>query len=253
MNNKVALVTGGSSGIGAGTVKLLLEHGASVFIGDINVEKGNKLVEELKHLGFVQFLELDVGDENNWENAIDQIIKIKNRLDILVNNAGVSTWETRKQVLETSLDAWELSMKVNSTGVFLGTRTVLPVMKNQKSGSIVNISSIFGIAGSKGGASYHASKGAVRSFTKASAIQYAEYGIRVNSIHPGFTDTLMTRELHGSSHERTDEGSRREEITPLGRIGKPEDIAYGVLYLGSDESSWVTGSELIIDGGVLAQ
>ena len=253
MNNKVALVTGGSSGIGAGTVKLLLEHGASVFIGDISVEKGNKLVEELKHLGFVQFLELDVGDENNWENAIDQIIKIKNRLDILVNNAGVSTWETRKQVLETSLDAWELSMKVNSTGVFLGTRTVLPVMKNQKSGSIVNISSIFGIAGSKGGASYHASKGAVRSFTKASAIQYAEYGIRVNSIHPGFTDTLMTRELHGSSHERTDEGSRREEITPLGRIGKPEDIAYGVLYLGSDESSWVTGSELIIDGGVLAQ
>ena len=253
VNNKVALVTGGSSGIGAGTVKLLLEHGASVFIGDISVEKGKKLVEELKHLGFVQFLELDVGDENNWEKAMNQIVRSKDRLDILVNNAGVSTWETRKPVLDTTLDAWELSMKVNSTGVFLGTRTVLPVMKNQKSGSIVNISSIFGIAGSKGGASYHASKGAVRSFTKASAIQYAEYGIRVNSIHPGFTDTLMTQELHGSSHERTDEGSRREKITPLGRIGRPEDIAYGVLYLGSDESSWVTGSELVIDGGVLAQ
>jgi len=253
VNNKVALVTGGSSGIGAGTVRLLLEHGAAVFIGDIVRERGEKLANDLKKLGFVEFLELDVGDENNWEKVMNQIIKSKGRLDILVNNAGVSTWETRKPVLETTLDAWEFSMRVNSTGVFLGTKSALSVMKNQKSGSIVNISSIFGIVGSKGGTPYHASKGAVRSFTKAAAIQYAEYGVRVNSIHPGFTDTYMTQDLHGSSSERTEEGIRRETMTPLGRIGKPEDIAYGVLYLASDESNWVTGSELVIDGGVLAQ
>ena len=165
---------------------------------------------------------------------------------MLVNNAGINR---RMGVEETDGETWDRIMEVNAKGVFLGTKASIPEMKKGGGGSIINISSIYGIVGSNTGAAYHASKGAVRIFTKSAAVQYARDGIRVNSVHPGFVDSPMTAPHHGIPQVR----ETREEQTPLGRIGLPEDIAPGILYLASDESSFVTGSELVIDGGMTAQ
>ena len=182
-------------------------------------------------------------------DAVAATVDRYGRLDVTVNNAGMSTWESRKNVEDTTLEIWNRMHAVNATGVFLGTKHSIPEMRKVGGGSIINISSIYGIVGSKGGTSYHSAKGGVRTFTKATAIQYASENIRSNSIHPGFADTGMTAELHA----QPDEHARRISQTPLGRMGTPEDMAWGCLYLASDESSFVTGVELPIDGGMTAQ
>jgi cyclopentanol dehydrogenase len=154
----------------------------------------------------------------------------------------------RANVEDTIVENWDIVFSVNSTAVMLGTKTAIPAMRKNGGGSVINVSSIFGIVGSPAGAAYHASKGAARTFSKAAAVQYAKDNIRVNSVHPGFTDTPMTRDIHSQQNIR----EARLNMTPLGRLGLPMDIAYGILYLASDESSWVTGIELVIDGGEIA-
>jgi len=185
----------------------------------------------------------DVTDENGWKENITLVLSKWSKIDVLVNNAGISL---RSSFEEMNRKEWDNVFAVNSTAVMLGTQSVIEIMKKNKSGSIINISSIFGLVGShRGSTAYHASKGATRIFSKTIAAQYGKYNIRSNSIHPGFTDTPMTKDLH-SIEERYNE---RLSMTPMGRLGTPQDIAYGILYLASEESSWVTGSELVIDGG----
>ena len=251
LSEKVAIVTGGASGIGAATCRLFAEEGAKgVVIADINEELGEEVADQIRKQGGDAFyIFLDVSDEQQWIDTVTTTVERYGRLDVTVNNAGMSTWESRKNVEDTTLEIWNRMHAVNVTGVFLGTKYSIPEMRKVGGGSIINISSIYGIVGSKGGTSYHSAKGGVRTFTKATAIQYAAENIRANSIHPGFADTGMTAELHA----QPDEHARRISQTPIGRMGTPEDMAWGCLYLASDESSFVTGVELPIDGGMTAQ
>jgi NAD(P)-dependent dehydrogenase (short-subunit alcohol dehydrogenase family) len=244
---KVALITGGAGGIGGATARLFVKEGARVALGDIREEAGRRLAEALAGEDRrAIFVRLDVTQEEDWKKAVEATLEAFGRLDILVNNAGIAM---RKGVQGTSLSDWEKTMAVNATGVFLGMKAVVDVMKRNGGGSIINISSIYGLVGSAGRIPYHASKGAVTVVTKAAALELAPYGIRVNSVHPGFIDTPMTAPL------LADERTRQWMLnaTPIGRIGRPEDVAYGILYLASDEASFVTGSELVIDGGYTAQ
>ena len=243
---KVAIVTGGASGIGESTSRVFVREGAKVVIGDIDEARGNALETELGDDAVFQVL--DVTSESAWDAAVEVATSRWGRLDIVVNNAGMSGAKGRPVVEDVVLDDWNDVFAVNSTGVMLGTRAGIAEMRKAGGGSIINVSSIFGIVGSRAGAAYHASKGAARTFSKAAAVQYAKDNIRVNSVHPGFTDTPMTLDIHSDPeiHEF------RVGMTPMGRLGKPEDIANGILYLASDESSWVTGIELVIDGGETA-
>ena len=251
LSGKVAIVTGGASGIGAATCRLFAEEGAKgVVIADINEELGGEVADQIREQGGDAFyIFLDVSDEQQWIDTVAATVERYGRLDVTVNNAGMSTWESRKNVEDTTLEIWNRMHAVNVTGVFLGTKYSIPEMRKVGGGSIINISSIYGIVGSKSGTSYHSAKGGVRTFTKATAIQYAAENIRSNSIHPGFADTGMTAELHAQPAEH----ARRISQTPIGRMGTPEDMAWGCLYLASDESSFVTGVELPIDGGMTAQ
>lgn len=249
LEGKVAIVTGGASGIGEATVKLFVEHGAKAVIADVDEKKGRLLAELLNTSSeSTMFYRLDVSKESEWIRCVDEVVKKWGRLDIIVNNAGMSGVKGRAIVEDTTVENWDDVFSVNSTGVMLGTKTGIPQMKKNGGGSIINVSSIFGIVGSKAGAAYHASKGAARLFSKAAAVQYGEDNIRVNSVHPGFTDTPMTLDIHSQKEVR----DYRVGMTPLGRLGIPEDIAYGILYLASDESKWVTGIELVIDGGEIS-
>ena len=246
VDGKVALVTGGAGGIGAAAARLLAAEGAAVLIGDILAEQGQATADTIAASGGrASFVELDVTNPQDWSNAVAQAVGQFGKLDVLVNNAGVSH---RTGVEETDGDAWDRVMDVNVKGVFLGIRAAIPEMRRAGGGSIINISSIYGIVGSGASASYHASKGAVRIFTKSVAVQYAKDNIRVNSVHPGFVDSPMTRSHHAVPEVWND----RVGKTPLGRMGTPEDIAAGIVYLASDESSFVTGAELVIDGGMTA-
>ena len=247
VEGKVALVSGGARGIGAATSKLLAQEGAAVVLADVLEAEGRATEAEIAEAGGrVTFMLLDVTDEDNWQQVIDATVSTYGKLDVVVNNAGISG---RSNVEETQAETWDRVMDVNGKGVFLGTKLAIPELRKAGGGSIINISSIYGIIGSETSAAYHASKGAVRIFTKAAAIQYAAEGIRVNSVHPGFVDSPMT----ASSHALPEVHNLRIERTPLGRMGTPEDIAAGILYLASDESSFVTGSELVIDGGMTAR
>ena len=243
---KVAIVTGGASGIGEATSRIFVREGAKVVIGDIDAERGEALAQELSPDAAFQML--DVTSESAWTAAADVAKSRWGRLDIVVNNAGMSGAKGRPVVEDVVVDDWNDVFAVNSTGVMLGTRAGIAAMREVGGGSIINVSSIFGIVGSRAGAAYHASKGAARTFSKAAAVQYAKDNIRVNSVHPGFTDTPMTLDIHSDPeiHEF------RVGMTPMGRLGKPDDIANGIIYLASDESSWVTGIELVIDGGETA-
>ena len=248
LENKVAFVSGGARGMGAAEAKMFAREGAKVVIGDVLDDVGKQTEAEINELGGeCLYVHLDVSSEESWTSAIAETVSRFGKLDILVNNAGVVS---RVMLEDLSVAEWDRVMNINAKGVFLGTKAAIPEMRKAGGGSIINISSISGIAGqSYVAAAYNASKGAVRIFTKSAAIQYASEGIRVNSVHPGPIDTPMTAVRLGDAEARAESIAR----IPIGRTGIPDDVAYGVLYLASDESSFVTGSELVIDGGYLAQ
>ncbi len=248
LENKVALISGGARGMGAAEAKMFAAEGAKVVIGDVLDEDGRQTEAAINEFGGdCLFVHLDVTDEGSWVQAVAQTVSRFGKLDILVNNAGVGGDGGRLE--DTSAEAWDRTMDINAKGVFLGTKAAIPEMRRAGGGSIINISSVYGLVGSGASASYHASKGAIRLLTKSTAIQYASEGIRANSVHPGIIETAMTEAIL-ADHERN---QRWMTGTPLGRRGQPEDVAYGVLFLASDESSFMTGSELVIDGGWTAQ
>lgn len=257
--DKVAIVTGGASGIGAETARQFGRHGAVVVVADVNSNLGHGVSGEIGEAGgTAAFRELDVSDEARWAELIAETEREYGKLDILANIAGISGREPTETVRsgpitgvpleEQSVENWNRIMEINATGVFLGTKHAIPAMRRAGGGSIINISSICGIVGAFANAAYHASKGAVRIFSKSAAVQYAPDRIRVNSIHPGFIDTPMTARGHAEPSVR----ETRMAATPLGRFGTPYDIAMGCLYLASDEAAWITGAELVIDGGTTA-
>ena len=245
LEGKVAIISGGARGMGAAEARMFAQEGAKVVIGDLLEEEGLKVAAEIGEAGGeALFVWLDVTDEASWQSAVEAAVERFGKVDILVNNAAILRTQG---LLETTEEIWDEVMDVNTKGTFLGTKSVIPEMRKAGGGSIINISSGAGITGSQRNTAYHASKGAVRIFTKSAAIQYAGENIRVNSVHPGPIDTDML----ASSMEAP--GARRPEDVPLGRHGRPEEVAYGVLYLASDEASFVTGSEVVIDGGRTAE
>jgi cyclopentanol dehydrogenase len=243
LQDKVAIITGAADGIGKETAILFAKHGAKVVVTDINEEKlhlTSQIINE--NGGYAIAIKLDVSREEDWEKVISITEKELGRLDILMNNAGIGT---RLTLAETSLEQFEKVQFINTVGVFLGMKQGSKSMKKSGKGSIINISSMYGIVGSPGNTAYHASKGAVRLMTKSAALELAKDLIRVNSIHPGVIETNMSGARNGE-HPLKDK-------TPWPHLGEPIDIAYGALYLASDESRFVTGSELVIDGGYIAQ
>ena len=247
LEGKVAIITGGARGMGASEAKLFAQEGAKVVIGDLLEEEGRQIEAEIAEAGGeAMFLRLDVTQENDWSDAVDRTVARFGKLDVLVNNAGISSSAFPNT---NSVDGWERIMDINSKGVFLGTRSVVPKMLEAGGGSIVNISSIMGLVGSDTGhPAYHASKGAVRLFTKATAVRYGQEGIRINSVHPGFMPPM-------ASSTPVDRSRRQALIddTPLGREGRIEEVANAVLFLASDEASYITGAELAVDGGYTAR
>lgn len=256
LENKVALITGGVCGIGKAHSLLFASEGAKVVITTRRkTVEGAQLAQEICNSGGEAiFIPMDVRKESDWETAIQQTINHYGKLNILVNNAGISL---AKDIEETSLEEWNEIMDTNSTGVFLGSKAAIKVMKsNNEDCSIINISSIDAIIGEAPLSAYCASKGAVRSLTKAIALSCAEknYRIRVNSVHPGYIHTELTEKEAGDSGLSVREYlDKVGALHPIGRIGKPLDVAYASLYLASDESIWVTGTEMTVDGGYIAR
>jgi NAD(P)-dependent dehydrogenase (short-subunit alcohol dehydrogenase family) len=248
LEGKVAMISGGARGMGAVEARLFAKEGAKVVIADILEDEGRKLEAEIATAGGkALFVRLDVTSESAWQDAVATAVRCFGTLDVLVNNAGISG---RGKVEDTTAEDWDKVMEVNAKGVFLGTKAAIPAMRQAGGGSIINISSQLGLVGTDHSSpQYQASKGAVRLLTKATAIQYAKEGIRVNSVHPGPIVTPMTEAARADPERYQMMLSR----IPMGRYGQPEEVAYGVLYLASDESAYMTGSELVIDGGWTAQ
>ncbi len=246
LENKVAIITGAAGGMGKADALLFAKEGAKVAISDIQEDKIQEVVREIEQLGgeAIGFAH-NVASEEDWTRVVEGTIAKFGKIDILVNNAGVSN---STPFLELTLEQWEKTMSINVTGVFLGQKHVIPHMINNGGGSIINISSIAGLTGGSGTGPYTASKGAVRMLTKTAAIQYAPEGIPVNSIHPGVIDTDMVDEEVPAEFTPA-----LIAATPLGRMGRPEEVAYGALYLASDESSFVTGQVWTVDGGRMAK
>jgi NAD(P)-dependent dehydrogenase (short-subunit alcohol dehydrogenase family) len=250
---KVAIVTGGAMGIGRACAELLAAEGAAVAITDVDPAAAMKVQAALTALGHrALFIEQDVSREEDWERVVSSVVQTYGRLDILVNNAGVGWFG---DVEHTSLADWRKLMSINLDGVFLGIKHAIPAMRASGGGSIVNLSSIEGLIGDPALAAYDASKGGVRLLTKSAALYCARGGmkIRVNSVHPGYIHTPMVQHGAEASGHPAEMLHALEKLHPVGHLGEPIDIAYAVLYLASDESAFVTGSELVIDGGYTAQ
>lgn len=245
---KVALISGGARGMGAHEARLFVAEGAKVVMGDVLDDLGRAVEDEINQAGGeAAYVHLDVTNEQSWRDAVETAVSRFGGLHILVNNAGVIG---AGRVEDVTLEEWNRVMDINSTGVFLGSKVAIPAMRNSGGGSIVNISSQLGLVGTDNSSpQYQSSKGAVRLLTKTTAIQYAKEGIRANSVHPGPIETPMTEARHADPVLRALTLSR----IPLGRYGLPDEVAKGVLYLASDDASYVTGSELVIDGGWTAQ
>ena len=249
MDGKVGLISGGARGMGASEARLFAREGAAVVIGDILDEDGEATAASIAaDGGRCRYVHLDVTQEADWQVAVAQAVSQYGSLDVLVNNAGIGS--NSFQIHEEPVEMWDRTIDVNLKGVFLGTRTAIPAMLEAGGGSIINISSQLGIVGVPyNGSAYQTSKGGVRIFTKAAALQYANRGIRVNSVHPGPIVTEMTR----AGRDDPERLSIMMARIPMGRYGEAEEVANAVLYLASDESSFVTGSEVVVDGGWTAQ
>ncbi|MCR1786105.1 SDR family oxidoreductase [Nocardioides carbamazepini] len=238
LKDKVAVVTGGAVGIGLATARLFAEEGATVVVADLD-----KPEQEVDAPG-LEYAELDVTDEDAWSRVVAEVVARHGRLDVLVNNAGVIDYAAIDAVTP---EDWARVIGVDQTGVFLGMRAALGPMLAQGSGSIINLSSAWGVVGSEGVAAYQAAKGGVRGLTRNGAVTYACRGVRVNTVIPGWVTTPLT------DAQPAEKNAEVIALTPLGYGAEPRDIAWGCVYLASDESRYVTGSELVIDGGLLAQ
>jgi NAD(P)-dependent dehydrogenase (short-subunit alcohol dehydrogenase family) len=247
LENKVALVTGAASGMGASTARIFAGEGAEVVVADILEDEGRAVVADITRAnGAAMFHRLDVTSEAEWQRALEAAVAAYGRLDILVNDAGLSG-SAVDDLFETA--AWDRLMGVNAKGVFLGMKFSIPVMKAQGGGSIINISSISGITGQHDvHVGYNASKGAVRTLTKAAAVQHGADNIRVNSVHPGLMPPMRSSGRTADPEVR----ARMLRQVPMGRAGRVEEVAYAALFLASDEASYITGAELWVDGGYLA-
>ena len=247
LENKICVITGASNGMGAAEAKLFAQNGAHVILCDIQDETGISLTNEINQLGFsAHYIHLDVTQEDNWNSLMSFVTKEFDRLDVLVNNAGISS--SGPDFLDT--DAFDKVMHVNSRSVFLGMKSVIPFMEKQHKGSIVNISSVSGmIAQTYVHMGYSASKAAVRLMTKSVAVKYASKGIRANSVHPGILPPMTTSQ--GTADPEVRKGMISD--VPMGRAGLVEEVGNAVLFLASDESSYITGAELPVDGGLTAK
>jgi len=245
LKNKVAVVTGGAHGMGEAEARLFASEGAKVVVADILETDAERVAADIRASGGeAMTARIDVTSEPEWRALIANAVAANGRLDILVNNAGISGSSVGDA---DGLEGWDRIIAVNQTSVFLGTKLAAEQMAKTGGGAIVNISSIMGFVGSTSGhPAYHASKGAVRIYSKAAAVRYGPSGVRVNTVHPGYMPPMLNA---------TNAGERADKIamTPLRRIGKPIEVAYGVLFLASDEASFITGTELVIDGGFIAQ
>ena len=247
LEGRTALVTGAASGIGKATAKRLADEGAAVLVTDIQVEAGEATVAELRAAGArAAFFRHDVTSESDWQAAVARAVEEFGSLDILVNNAGMGDI---KPIEDTTVEEWRRTIDIDQLGVFLGMKCAAEALKASGHGSVINISSIFGTSGGFGTSpAYHAAKGAVRTLTKNIALHWATDGVRVNSIHPGFIATPILEQARGTAI-----WDGMVDLTPMGRLGKPEEIAAGVAFLASDDATFVTGLELYIDGGYMAR
>ena len=254
--NRVALVSGGASGIGKASAVRLAEEGAKVVVADIDAELGQQTVGAIQdNSGTAIFMHLDVTNESQWQECVAATVDVYGGLNILVNNAGIAVGGS---ILTMTLEDWQRQQAINLDGVFLGVKYAIPAMIESGNGSVINISSVAGIKGSANLAAYNATKGGVRLFTKGVARECSagRWPVRVNSVHPGVIETpiwdKMNPELLEAGMNTMDLESMAEQVVPTGQLGKPLDIANGVVFLASDESSYMTGTELIIDGGLCA-
>ncbi|MEC9358941.1 MAG: glucose 1-dehydrogenase [Pseudomonadota bacterium] len=243
LQGKIAIVTGGARGMGAATARLFVEHGAQVLIADVLDQEGSALARELGEAA--RFSHHDVSDEASWTRLADQAMTIGGHLDVLVNNAGVLLFET---LLNMDKSAFERVLDINLIGTFLGMKAVAPLMIERGKGSIVNISSVDGMKAANGLGAYCASKWGVRGLTKVAAMEFGHRGVRVNSVHPGGVDTAM-----GNPYaEPREDVNKRYAMVPMQRVGEPLEVAQTSLFLASDESSYLCGAEIAVDGGMLA-
>jgi NAD(P)-dependent dehydrogenase (short-subunit alcohol dehydrogenase family) len=252
VEGKVAMITGGARGIGGACAELLASEGATVAVTDVSESAGSALVAKITASGGkAEFWKLDVTNEHEVSDVAQRILAELGAVSVLVNNAGIAG--VNKPTHEVTSEEWDHLMAVNVKDVFFCTKYIVPQMLAAKHGSIINLSSIYGIVGAPDLPVDHASKGAVRLMTKTDALFYAKQGIRVNSVHPGFIGTDLVRDLMGAQGNVEEGMKALAALHPLGHVGEPIDVAYGVLFLASDESKFVTGSELVIDGGYTAQ